>query len=175
MSTLPKMRTQEDAIKEQAEQIKNGGERGFLRALLSNMTGSATRGLPVTDDHDKLAQDAVRDFQRSDYSEAASTVESLVLIVDYYKGLAEEYLCALTDNALSTNEYGQVTNYSFALTENGEQVLGCAEVIAMEDQQDDLDSLWSGYVKDYLPFAGKTEKEYIARKFAVQIEAEDSK
>lgn len=174
MNTLPKMRTQEDAIKEQAEQIKNGGERGFMLALLSNMTGSATRGLPVTDDHDKLAQDAIRDFRRSDYTEAASTVESLVLIVDHYKNLAEEYLSALTDHALSTNEYGQVTNYSFVLIEGGEQMLGYAEVIRVEDQTDHLDSLWSEYVKDYLPFAGETEKKYITRKFAAQIE-EDSK
>lgn len=170
MTNLPKMRTQEDVTREQVEALTNGNERDRLMVLLGSMTGSDTRGLPETDDHDKLARDATEDFRRSNYSEAHSTVESLVLIVDFYKNLAEEYLSLLQGNGVAVDEYGSQTNNVFSLTENGEQVLGYSEVLPIEDHS--REDLWEGYVKGYLPFAGASEKKYIAEKFGEFIKEE---
>lgn len=170
MSNLPKMRTQEDVTREQIEKLNSGSERDLMLVMLQSMTGSATRGLPVTDDHDKLAQEAVWDFQRNDYSEAASTVESLVLIVDHYKNLAEEYLSELTRQGNVMDEYGSQRNNIFALVEAGEQKLGFSEVLDVAEH--DLEDLWDDYVKDYVQFAAPSEMTYIAERFAAFIEKE---
>lgn len=172
MNNLPTMRTQEDVTREQMDKLKDGTDRELMLVLLQNMTGSATRGLPTTDDHDKIARDAVQDFQRNDFSEARRAVESLELIVDFYKDLAESYLDELTRQGNRMDEYGNQQNNIFALMDGGEQKLGFSEVLNVEEH--DLEHIWQGYVKDYLPFAGGFEKDYIAEKFAAFIEEESN-
>lgn len=169
---LPKMRTQEDADREQLERLKNDTSgRELLLLMLSNMTGSATRGLPTTDDHIKIASDALNDFRRSDYSDAIDYVESLSLIVDFYKDLAENLASQMGDYGLVINEYGDVSNNPFVLVD-GDTYIGKIEVINLEDNE--RDELWKYYVKDYVPTASKAEKAWISERFADQIEKEQA-
>ena len=172
MSSLPKMRTQEDVTRENVEKLQNGSERVKALTLLGAMFGHEYKNLPTTDDHDKIAREALSDFRQSNFSEAASAVDSLVKIVDFYKELAESFHADLTKFGAVVDEHGSITTEPFVIVDPHNQVLlGKVEVIEYEEQ--DMLSLWEHYVKPYLPIATEREHNWIAAKFAEQIFKEE--
>jgi len=170
MNALPKMRTQEDVTRENVEKLQNGSEREKALVLMSVLFGSEYKNLPTTDDHDQIAREALSDFRESNFSEAASAVDSLVKIIDFYKELAESYHADLTKFGAVIDEYGSVTTEPFVIIgKEGKTHLGPVEVIEYEEQ--DKPSLWAHYVKPYLPVATEREREWIAAEFADLIGA----
>lgn len=171
MSNLPKIYTQQDRDAKDRGLLENGSERDRLLMLLRAFSGSRS-SLPMSDDYGKIQADATHDFRRSDYSEAESYVDSLVRLVEFYKELAENYLNALTDYGIPVDDYGCVSGYPFVLTEDGEEVLGRVEVLALEDHASE--DLWRGYVKPFLGFATDSEREWIVKTFSEQIKEDGS-
>lgn len=165
-NSIPKLYTAEDRAAEQVERWRNGSDRDRALVLLSAFATSAR--LPVSDDHDKIAREAIGEFQDRNYSGAVEAVESLVQIVDHYKEFAEKYLSELTRLGAVVDEYGDATTEPFAILENGEQVLGKVEVFDIDEVGRD-GGTWNYYVKPYLPYASETEREWIARNFPDEI------
>lgn len=171
MTELPKIYTQEDQDAKDVAAWQGGNEKDrlliMLRAFASN-----PRNLPTTDDYAKVQREATEDFRRNNYGEAQQYVDTLTHLVEFYKELAEQYLENLNDYGIVTDEYGHVSSYPFVLTENGYEQIGRVEVLDLEEHS--RDSLWSGYVKPFLPMATETERAWIAEKFADQIEGENN-
>jgi len=164
---LPKIYTQGDQTQQDVERWKNGTDRDRLMIMLSAFTSSPN--LPITDDYYLVQKEATGGFQRNNYGEAQQYVDTLTRLVEFYKELAEKYLDHLTTYGIITNQYGDVTNYPFVLTQGGEQVLGVAEILSMEEHNSDS-SLWHDYVKPYLQLASAGEREWIAINFPEGVE-----
>ena len=170
VNAIPKIYTAEDRSAENVERWKNGTDRDRALIMLSAFA-SQTR-LPISNDHDRIARDAISAFRSADYSGAVEAVESLAQIVDHYKEYAEKYLSELTRLGAVVDECGDATTEPFAILENGEQVLGKVEVFDI-DEVGRGDGTWNYYVKPYLPHASKSEREWIARNFPEQVAALD--
>ena len=171
VNAIPKLYTAEDKAAEDVERWKNGTERDRALIMLSAFASQAR--LPISNDHDQIARDAISAFRSADYSGAVEAVESLAQIVDHYKEYAEKYLGELTRLGAVVDQYGDVTTEPFVITENGEQVLGGMEVFDIDEVGRD-DGTWNYYVKPYLPHASKSEREWIAKNFPEQVAALDT-
>lgn len=167
-NALPKLYTAEDKTAEDVERWKNGSDRD--RALIMLSAFSSQTRLPISDDHGQIASDAISEFRSADYSGAVGAVESLEMIADHYKELAQKYLEELTDLGAVVDQYGDVTTEPFVITEKGEQVIGGIEVFDIDEVGRD-DGTWYYYIKPYLPHASKSELEWIAKNFPEQVSA----
>lgn len=170
MNQLPKIRTQKDRDREDREVLTNGTERE--KTLLWLKTFSAnSQALPSTDDLDEIHSNARHEFSALDFSNAMSHVDSAIQVAGFYRDLAENYLQGLTDMGAVVDEWGTVTHEPFVLlNKRGEHILGRPEVIQMGDSSPS--DIWYYYVQHYLPFASPVEKNWIAEKFATEIEQE---
>lgn len=84
--------------------------RVFLGELLSAL-GTSSRYLVRNNDPYKIRELALKEFSRSDFSNAGEYVADLVMIVEHYQELAEHYLSELTYIGSVVDEHGYVVSH----------------------------------------------------------------
>jgi hypothetical protein len=83
---IPNIKTRKQIIEER----KANGEN-LMAIIVDGMFGDL-KDMPKYNDHNEIARKAYEDIKNMDFSDTKSYINSLYLLVEHFKGLAEHYL-----------------------------------------------------------------------------------